>query len=89
MADIDTILAERGSNYGAFKDHAQLSQKLKKAMKAAPKWQYLEYDQMEALEMVQHKIARILNGDPNYTDSWADIAGYASLVEKRLSGTIV
>lgn len=89
MADIDTILAERGSNYGAFKDQADISQKLKFVMKMTPKWNHLDPDQMEALEMIQHKIARILNGNPNYTDSWADIAGYASLVEKRLNGTIV
>ena len=25
------------------------------------------------------------NGDPNYADSWHDIAGYAKLVEDRIS----
>jgi len=25
-----------------------------------------------------------LNGDPNYDDSWVDIAGYATLIAKRL-----
>ena len=33
----------------------------------------------EALDMIQHKIARILNGDPYYEDSWVDIIGYAQL----------
>jgi hypothetical protein len=33
-----------------------------------------------------HKVARILNGDPDYADSWRDIIGYARLVEKRLTG---
>jgi len=28
----------------------------------------------------------ILNGDPNYVDSWVDIAGYAKLVADRLEG---
>ena len=36
--------------------------------------------QREGLEMIAHKISRILNGDPNYDDSWVDIAGYAQLV---------
>jgi len=36
--------------------------------------------------MILHKIARIVNGDPDYTDSWHDIAGYAKLVEDRLNG---
>lgn len=78
------ILAERGSRYGAFEDHAWIVQKLKAQMAAVPGWQRLAPDQREALEMVQHKIGRILNGDPNYADSWADIAGYARLVSDRL-----
>jgi hypothetical protein len=41
-------------------------------------------DQIEALDMICHKIGRILNGDPNYADSWVDIAGYAKLVADRL-----
>ena len=46
----------------------------------------LSPDQREALEMIAHKIARILNGDPDYADSWHDIAGYAQLVADRLNG---
>ena len=34
----------------------------------------------EALEMIVHKIARIVNGDPNYIDNWIDICGYSKLV---------
>ena len=34
--------------------------------------------------MVQHKIARILNGDPNYIDNWIDLVGYSQLVVNRL-----
>ena len=34
--------------------------------------------------MISHKIARIMNGDPNYADNWIDIAGYATLVANRL-----
>jgi hypothetical protein len=39
--------------------------------------------QREALDMILHKIARIVNGNPNETDHWHDIAGYATLVEQR------
>lgn len=42
-------------------------------------------DMREALDMICHKMARILNGDPNYRDSWVDIAGYAMLVANRLA----
>ena len=46
----------------------------------------LAYDQQESLDMICHKIARIVNGDPDYADSWVDIAGYAKLVADRLQG---
>lgn len=36
--------------------------------------------------MIVHKIGRILNGDPNYADSWHDIAGYATLIDQQLTG---
>lgn len=53
-------------------------------------WQSLAPDQKEALEMIAHKIGRILNGDPNYHDSWHDIVGYTKLVADRLeNGTEV
>jgi hypothetical protein len=50
----------------------------------AYRWK-LSVSQREALEMILHKIARILNGDPNFKDSWTDIIGYARLVERELS----
>lgn len=83
---IDATLDERGSRYGLFTGHAAITQGLKSAMYAAPKWAALQPDQKEALEMVQHKIGRILNGDPDYHDSWHDIVGYAKLVADRLAG---
>ena len=46
-------------------------------------------DMRESLEMVAHKVARILNGNPGYVDSWHDVAGYVKLIEKRLNGEVV
>lgn len=40
--------------------------------------------QQEALDMIAHKIGRIINGNPYYTDSWVDIAGYAQLIVDEL-----
>lgn len=82
--DIDNTLEERGSRYGSFDEHARIAQNIKRAMADSPNWAILEDDMKEALEMVAHKAGRILNGDPNYTDSWHDIIGYIRLVEKRL-----
>ena len=85
---ITEILDERGKRYGKFKDHAEIAQQLKGVIGTyeAIRGCDLYPDQREALEMISHKIARILNGDPNYADSWIDIAGYAQLVADRLQG---
>ena len=87
--DLNQILTERGERYGKFVGHAAVSQHLKAVIRQNVILQNktLEDDQTEALEMIAHKIARIINGDHNYADSWQDIAGYAQLVADRLMGT--
>lgn len=83
MADMAATLAERGKRYGDFTDHAQISQNLQNAMILTAGWAMLDATKKEALILIQHKVARILNGDPNYRDNWHDIAGYAKLAEDR------
>jgi hypothetical protein len=82
----EALITERGIRYGEFKDGAAIMQQLKDVMHTAPKWDALKPSQKEALEMIQHKIGRILNGDPNYDDNWKDIAGYATLIVKEIEG---
>jgi len=82
---VNSTLSERGKRYGEFDNHAHISQSIKDAMRNSPNWRNLKDDQREALEMIAHKCARVLNGDPNWADSWHDIAGYAVLVEDRLN----
>lgn len=86
QTQLDVTLAERGSRYGTFTGHAEVTQDLKRCMARhlAKRGKTLTDDQQEALEMVAHKIGRIINGDPNYADSWVDIAGYTKLVADRL-----
>lgn len=86
MSEIKDVLEERGSRYGKFVGHAEVTQRLKRAMYAHPKYFHLGSDHREALEMIVHKIGRIINGDPNYDDSWVDIAGYAQLIVERING---
>ena len=81
---IETTLQQRGSRYGNFAEHARITQNLKRAMQDSPNWQRLKDDQRESLEMLAHKVGRILNGDPDYHDSWHDIIGYTKLVADRL-----
>jgi hypothetical protein len=53
-------------------------------MRRTPGWKRLSKDKREALEMIQHKIGRILNGNPEFHDSWHDIVGYAKLAADRV-----
>ena len=87
---ITEILEERGSRYGTFRGHAEISQHLKAMIRRylEKREQHLADDQMEALEMICHKLARIINGDPAYSDSWRDIGGYSMLVADRLDGVV-
>jgi hypothetical protein len=46
----------------------------------------LAFDQREAIDMIIHKLGRIINGNPDKVDSWRDVAGYSTLVADRLEG---
>lgn len=84
---IDATVEERGNRYGAFKDGADIMQELKSVMRSTRNWSNLTPSQREALEMIQHKVGRILNGDPNYIENFTDIAGYAILVKNEMLHT--
>lgn len=88
MTDLNTTLAERGSRYGDFMGHSEVTRDLKDCIEAhlTARQKSLAPDQQEALDMIAHKLGRIINGDPDYADSWVDIAGYAQLVANRLNG---
>ena len=85
---IEDILGSRGATHGEFRDHAGLTQGLKRVFyeigmaKTLPELSDIE---REALDMIFHKIGRIGSGDPHVADHWVDIAGYAKLVADRLS----
>jgi hypothetical protein len=81
----EALITERGSRYGKFKDGTEIMRSLKRVMHDAEGWNNLTASQKEALDMIQHKIGRILNGDPTYDDSWKDIAGYATLIVNELN----
>lgn len=84
--NLQNTLNERGKRYGSFAEHARIAQALKDVMwNTGEGWRRMAQDQKQALEVIADKIARILNGDPDYNDNWHDIQGYAKLVEDRLN----
>lgn len=83
MSIADT-LSERGGRYGRFADQAAIEQELMARLASGRRWQDAAPDQRSAVQMICVKLARIVNGDPDYLDNWHDIIGYAKLVEDRL-----
>jgi hypothetical protein len=87
---VDETLDERAQDYGKFRDGAALMQGIKRLLADHARAHNKTFadDQWEALEMIVHKMARIVNGNPDKVDSWTDIAGYAKLVADRLQGNV-
>lgn len=86
--DVDAVLDSRAKDYGKFIEGAEIMQILKRLVhnyieaRGTP----LAFDQREAIDMIIHKLGRIINGNPDKVDHWVDIAGYSTLVADRLQG---
>jgi hypothetical protein len=87
---VDETLDARALDYGKFIEGAEVMQMLKRVVLNAlnNRDKVLAHDQAESLDMIIHKIGRIINGNPDVVDHWLDIAGYAQLVADRLNGRI-
>lgn len=87
MTDVGSVLAERGKVHGDFDEPCRIAQGLKAVIRDGVNYKQgrLNAVQMEAIEMIAHKLARIVSGDPSHVDHWVDIAGYAQLVAQRCS----
>lgn len=81
--NVETTLAERQNTHGDFRHNAEASQALKQTYRLHVS-QELTNVQLEALDNICQKMARIITGNPNHADNWHDIAGYATLAEKNL-----
>jgi hypothetical protein len=97
--DVRETLNQRGNRYGPFDHHSAITEAIIAVMMGHGNWQdtavvlpktswwKLAPDQRNALRYIADKIARALNGDPDYDDNWRDMAGYAQLIVDRLNGT--
>lgn len=86
MADTEATLIARGKNYGCFQSGATTMQNLKSVIRDNQGYEHLTAPQREALDMILHKVGRIVNGNASHVDSWHDISGYAQLIENQLNG---
>ena len=85
MKDVTETLGLRENRYGEFRNVSETSQWLKDIMRGGASWKGMEPFMQESLDLIANKLARIVNGDPFYDDSWHDIGGYAKLVEIEIA----
>ena len=85
MKDVTETLGLRENRYGEFRNVSATSQWLKDIMRGGASWKGMEPFMQESLDLIANKLARIVNGDPFYDDSWHDIGGYAKLVEIEIA----
>ena len=81
---IEKTIAENMDKYGSFSGHSRITQAIKLTMQTSLNWQKLSEDKREALDMIAHKIGRILNGSSDLKANWQGIVGYAKLIADRL-----
>jgi hypothetical protein len=90
-SDLTAVLEDREKTHGSFEDHARITQRFKDVMNDELNQRFgrgqslLNPKQMEALDMILHKIGRIIAGNPSYEDHWTDIAGYAQIAKDPVS----
>jgi hypothetical protein len=78
--EVKKILNEREKTYGQYQVVSKISQDVKKVIRNSPNYPLMPDYMKESLDLIANKLARILNGDPLYDDSWRDISGYCTLV---------
>ena len=71
----------RDHQHGGMESVGAVAQAIKYSMRIGRNWPRLRDGHKEALDMIAHKIARILSGaDPHDSQHWEDVAGYAQAV---------
>ena len=78
------ILTERGSTHGNFSESSVFNQAMLDLFRNTKNWNDMPAMHKESIEMIMHKIGRIVFGNFNFKDHWVDIAGYATLVENEI-----
>lgn len=71
-------LPNRDDQHGGMDAVGEVAQDLKDTMRIGRNWDRLSAGHREALDMIAHKLSRILSGaNPHDPEHWEDVAGYA------------
>ena len=71
---------DRQKTHGPWELQSIMDEAIMQTFYAGPNFSRLTPSQKSALRMISTKLSRILTGDPNHVDHWADIAGYCERV---------
>ena len=82
--NIQEMLNSRNSTHGTFTSNAYISQSLKGIVRLGDSFSGLTTYEREALDMILHKIARIVSSSDKNLDNWRDVIGYTQLVINEL-----
>lgn len=92
--ELSGVLVERKRQHGDFQQQFECCQAIKRVLR---EYNYHQTDvgqitnltspvMWESLSQIAHKLSRIVTGNPNHSDHWRDIAGYATLITNMLEG---
>lgn len=90
MNDVNETLSDREKRYGSYEKRMAVLDLFNDVLThaAGDGYKHLPFTERHALYLICDKMSRILCGKPGASrkDSWHDIAGYATLVERSLVG---
>lgn len=80
-------IPNRDETHGGIEAVGEVSQQIKQAMRDGRNWERLTSAEAEALDMISHKVGRILSGaDSGNPEHWEDVAGYALAIVRLRAG---
>ncbi len=91
MSDTDDLLDEREETHGDYENTARIIQRFKRVLytelleREVRGQDDLSYVAAESIEMILHKIGRVISGKWDHPDHWEDISGYADLVSRWIA----
>lgn len=86
VQSIEHTLFDRAKTHGDYDANAQIAEGIKDVFYrfAAEGGARLTAAERYTVDMIATKLGRIGAGDPHFADHWRDIAGYATVLLKRL-----
>ncbi|OED35018.1 hypothetical protein AB832_06575 [Flavobacteriaceae bacterium (ex Bugula neritina AB1)] len=86
--NISNVLNERRSTHGNFKDNARLTIELQEIIRSHENYKNMSYSHKLSLNMILHKVSRIVCGDHNFLEHIVDIIGYAKRLEEQIESNV-